>query len=310
MGAEWGSWWLVWNTLCRGWEESPYIYQTLGSIATSYIREIGVPSSLYIDDRHLGEMWEPVPGARSSYQAAMAGVVLAIAVLTELGYFINTKKSVALPTQRLVFLGHLVDTVRETFSMPENKKQKFATLRDAILLERTVSLNTLQRFQGKCISLSLMVPAAKLYTRQIACTISQFSHCAKPIPMIGDLRQQVEHWRFIDHWGGCLPWRKEEHSVVKVIFSGASLAQWGCVFSTPLGVRTAGDYFNSEKTSTDIAVKRAMPCFTQSDPSKQGSRTAELTPKWTIAPYTTLGRVKDLTTKLLTGLSNFYLRQL
>lgn len=232
VGAEWGGWWLVWNTLCLGWRESPYIYQTLGSVATSYIQEIGVPSS-YIDDRHLGELWGPVPGARSSYQAALAGVVLAIAVLTELGYFINTKKSVALPTQRLVFLGHLVDTARETFSMPEDKKQKFATLRDAILLERTVSLNTLQRFEGKCISLSLMVPAAKLYTRQIACTISQFSHCAKPIPMIGDLRQEVEHWRFIDHWGGCLPWRKEEHSVVKVIFSDASLAQWGGVLSTP-----------------------------------------------------------------------------
>ena len=261
VGAEWGGWWLVWNTLCRGWKESPYIYQTLGSVATSYIREIGVPSSLYIDNRHLGELWRPVPGARSSYQATLAGVVLAIAVLTELGYFINTKKSVALPTQRLVFLGHLVDTARETLSMPEDKKQKFATLRDAILLERTVSLNTLQRFQGKYISLSLMVHAAKLYTRQIACTMPQFSSCAKPIPMIGDLRQEVEHWRFIDHWRGCLPWQKEEHSVVKVIFSDASLAQRGGVLSTPLGIRTAGDYFNSEKTSTDIAVRELWPAL-------------------------------------------------
>ena len=99
VGAEWGGWWLVWNTLCQGWKERPYIYQTLGSAATSYIREIGVPSSQYIDDRHLGELWGPVPGAHSSYQAALAAVVLAIAVLTELGYFINTEKSVALPTQ-------------------------------------------------------------------------------------------------------------------------------------------------------------------------------------------------------------------
>ena len=106
-----------------------------------------------------------------------------------------------------------------------------------------------------------MVHAAKLYTRQIACTISQFSPCAKPIPMIGDLRQEVEHWRFIDHWGGCLPWRKEEHSVVKVIFSDASLAQWGGVLSTPLGIRTAGDYFHSEKTSMDIAVRELWPAL-------------------------------------------------
>lgn len=127
--------------LCQGWKESPCIYQTLGAVATSYIREVGVPSSQYIDDRHVGELWG-VPGACSSYQAALSGVVLAIAVLTKLGYFINTEKSVALPTQRLVFLAHLVDTVRETFSTPEDKKEKFTTFRDVVLLERTVSLNT------------------------------------------------------------------------------------------------------------------------------------------------------------------------
>jgi len=75
--------------------------------------------------------------------------------------------------------------------------------------------------------------------------------------MIGDLRQEIEHWRFIDNWGGCLPWRKEEHSVIKVIFSNASLAQWGGVLSTPQGIRTAGDYFKSEIMSTDIAVKES-----------------------------------------------------
>ena len=62
MGAEWGGWWLVWNTLCQIWKESPYIDQT---VATSYIREIGFSSSQYIDDRHLGELWGPSPGARS-----------------------------------------------------------------------------------------------------------------------------------------------------------------------------------------------------------------------------------------------------
>ena len=102
-----------------------------------------------------------------------------------------------------------------------------------------------------------MVPAAKLYTHQIARAISQFSHCAKPIPVIGDLRQEVEHWRVIYHWEGCLPWRKEEHSVLKVVFSDAYLAQWGGVLSTPQGIGTAGDYFNSEIMSTDIAVNES-----------------------------------------------------
>ena len=149
------------------------------------------------------------------------------------------------------------DTVRETFSIPEDKKQKFITLRDSILRERTVSLNTLQRFQGKCISFSLMVPAAKLYTRQIARAISQFNTSIKPIPMTGDLRTEIEHWRFIDNWEGCLSWRKEDHSVLKVVFSDASLVQWDGILSSPQGIRTAGDHFHGDTTSTDIAVKES-----------------------------------------------------
>ena len=157
-------------------------------------REMGTPCSQCIDDRHLGEFWGPAPTVRTSDPAALAGVLLAIAVLTELGYFINSKKSVAIPSQRLVFLGHLVDTIRETFSVPEDKKQKFIPLRESVLCEKSVLLYNLQRFLGKCISLSLMVPAAKLYTRQIAGNISQFSHSIRPIPMTGALHQEIEHW--------------------------------------------------------------------------------------------------------------------
>ena len=55
-----------------------------------------------------------------------------------------------------------MDTVRQTFSIPEEKKQKFVALREEILSLEQVPLNMLQRFQGKCVSLTLMVPAAQL----------------------------------------------------------------------------------------------------------------------------------------------------
>ena len=60
MSAEWGGWWLVWRTLPKGWKESPYVYQTLGSVATNALRELGLPRSQYIDDIHLGELWGSV----------------------------------------------------------------------------------------------------------------------------------------------------------------------------------------------------------------------------------------------------------
>ena len=78
-----------------------------------------------------------------------------------------------------------------------------------MLSSKFASLNELQRFQGKWISLTLMAPAAQLYTRVVAHAIS---HCQKqgtPIPLDGDFREEILHWRFLDIWTGFVPWRTE-----------------------------------------------------------------------------------------------------
>ena len=56
MGFQWGGWWFINNVLPFGWKISPYIYQSLGMIATQEIRNQGIPCCQYIDDRHLGQL--------------------------------------------------------------------------------------------------------------------------------------------------------------------------------------------------------------------------------------------------------------
>ena len=170
----------------------------------------------------------------------------------------HISKCVHIPTQRLIFLGHLVDTIRQTFSIPEDKKEKFIALREEILSLERVTLNMLQRFQGKCIFLTLMVPAAQLYTRVVARAISRCQRLGVPIKLEGDLRAEILHWRFLDSWTGCVPWRAEEHKVVKLLGSHASQSRWGATLSLPGGVETTGDYFSEDLGHKDIAVKEAF----------------------------------------------------
>ena len=257
MGAEWGGWWLVWRTLPQGWKESPYVYQTLGSVATNALRELGLPCSQYIDDRHLGELWGSVEKRSSSLNAANAAFFVAATILTQLGYFLHLGKCVPVPTQRLIFLGHFVDTTRQTFSIPEDKKEKFIALRESMLSSKFVSLNELQRFQGKCISLTLMVPAAQLYTRVVAHAISRCQKQGTPIPLDGDLREEILHWRFLDTWTGFVPWRTEEHRVLRTIASDASQSRWGATLSLPNGIVSVGDYFGLDMDERDIVTKEA-----------------------------------------------------
>ena len=44
---EWGGWWLVNATLPFGWKQSAFIYHLTGFAASSVIRDLGIPCSLY-----------------------------------------------------------------------------------------------------------------------------------------------------------------------------------------------------------------------------------------------------------------------
>ena len=59
-GMQWGGWYWSYNKIPFGWKVSPYVYHTMGLLATNYFRSIGVPCSLYFDDRHNGQLQVPL----------------------------------------------------------------------------------------------------------------------------------------------------------------------------------------------------------------------------------------------------------
>ena len=70
-------------------------------------------------------------------------------LLVEEGYFIGLDKSQSTPSTCVRFLGFICDSERQVFVIPQDKRNKFATLREDILSSPFVSLKTLQRFSGK-----------------------------------------------------------------------------------------------------------------------------------------------------------------
>ena len=56
VGFQWNGFWFVCTTLPFGWKISPYIYHTIGPVASRYLSARGIPCSLYIDDRLNGEL--------------------------------------------------------------------------------------------------------------------------------------------------------------------------------------------------------------------------------------------------------------
>ena len=133
------------------WLEGQCVYHKLVLEVSGAARSIGVPVSQYIDDWHMGQLFTaPLRMTRGpSFQRALAAAYIMCYLLVEAGYFIGLDKSQSTPSTCVCFLGFVCDSVRQAFVVPQEKRNKFATLREEILSSPFVSLKTLQRF---CLS--------------------------------------------------------------------------------------------------------------------------------------------------------------
>ena len=260
-GLEWSGWYFVFNTLPFGWKASAYLYHSVGLVATSYIRSHGVPCSQYIDDRHFGQLQirrNAPPCSWSDFQRAQAALYIACYILLDLGYFIGLKKSTLVPTQAPIFLGYITDSVKTAFLMPPDKKIKFASLREDLLSHKTVSLKSLQKFVGKINSFTLVVPAARLFSRVACLAMSRASKSPRAIPVSRELKAEFEHWRFLDSWSGFLPWKDEKHFQLDV-FSDASDSGWGGILRLPDQPRQElHGHWDLSESDLPIVVKEAL----------------------------------------------------
>ena len=191
----------------------------------------------------------------SNFQLAQMAAFIACFVVISLGYFIGFKKSCLTPSTARRLLGYICDSEKQAFLLPQDKKDKFAELREAILSKKSVSVKTLQKF-AKTTSFALLVPAAKLYSNSMYQAISRASKTSCPqIKLLPTLRNEISHWRFLDSWQGFLPWKDESHLQVQ-LFSDASNFGWGgCLFSPGLPKVVIRGYWDEAVRGRPIIVK-------------------------------------------------------
>ena len=153
-------------------------------------------------------------------------------VLTGLGYFLGLEKFISSPATRLQYLGMLIDTNEQDFIVPQDKRQRFAELREFILgCKTSVSLKSIQKMMGKCNSFSLAFPGAKFYVREMAAAIGKAGH-GREVSFTQGLRKELEFGGFLDTWDKCVPWRQERR-VSLVMSTDASSYRWAVIFHFP-----------------------------------------------------------------------------
>ena len=53
--------------------------------------------------------------------------------------------------------------------------------------------------------MALAVAVARLYTSEINLALSRAVRSSRPVKLSGPLRQELEHWLFLETWDGILP---------------------------------------------------------------------------------------------------------
>ena len=162
-----------------------------------------------------------------------------------------------MPRKIVPYLGFLCDSSREVFHLILEKKEKFLDLIEQTLTCSTVSVKSLQRLVSKCVSFSLVVPGALLFTREMNNAVSKALRTSRPIKLYEALREEISHWLFLRAWDDPLPWRDERHIRISLA-TDASASGWGG--SVTLGDRTVetADYWTKEEQELDISVKEAL----------------------------------------------------
>ena len=201
-GIQYGGYFMTYTTIPFGFKASPFIYQTIGMNVTSYLRGLGVLNILYIDDRFVvTEIKRELDEDASLIEGLKLSYVL-LELLTRLGYTLSLKKCSLDPSRCKKFLGFFVDSEKQAFILPQDKRLKFSDLREFILSRKEIDLRTLQRFSGKCISMSIAVPGCKLFCSEVNSGISFSVRNSKSVQVSNALRAELEHWRFLDNWSG------------------------------------------------------------------------------------------------------------
>ena len=223
--------------LPNGLSSAPRLFTKLLKPVMATLRQQGFVSSVYIDDLFL---------EGPTKEHCLANIECTSQLLNQLGFCINTKKSVTVPTQRLQHLGFIFDTTTMTLSANADKVEK---LKAACLLlknEENCTIRQLAQLIGVLISNTPAVKYGKLHYRQLELEKIQALKANKGC-FDATCSLSSEAILELDWWLNSIDEAYEDlvtSPIDKVIFTDSSLIGWGAVCGSE---KAAGQWSSSEK---------------------------------------------------------------
>lgn len=235
-----------------GLASAPRAFTKLLKPIVALLRRLGVRVVIYLDDMLF---------LNQRKELLVVDMNTALWLLEHLGFLINWEKSNLSPTQKLEFLGMLLDSVQMTVSLPEKKTQSIQSDCRDMLRKGVTSVRNLAKLIGKLTSSVLAVSPAPLNYRRLQMQKSRAllqskQNYAANITLPDECRQELAWWiENLQNWNG-----KAMISPAPdmVITTDSSLKGWG---ATCEGVTTQGLWKSSESKKHINALELTAAFF-------------------------------------------------
>ena len=218
LGFAWGGCYYVFTVLPFGLSTACYMFTKLLRPLVRYWRGQGIRIVVYLDDG-LG-------AATGKTEAANISKIVQ-STLEQAGFVLNREKSVWQPTQRLQWLGFVIDMTLGQIEVPQAKISGLLDLLGKTAHATHVSARQLASIVGKIISMGLAVgPVSRLMTRSLYALLeSRIAWCGL-LALPEEARKELEFWstNLADYKAQPI-WHSP--SAVRVVYSDASDTGYG-----------------------------------------------------------------------------------
>ena len=227
------------NCLPFGLCTAPRVFTKILKPAMEMLRSLSIRLVVYMDDMLL---------MAESRQKLTEHVQLTLFLLENLGFVVNSKKSILVPSQEIEFLGMIVNSISMDLKLPGEKIRKIRQEAHHLLNQTQPTAQLLSQLLGKLNATSPALQMAPLFCRSLQiCLKKALSDNQQNYQAVVQLSPQaledLQWWELhLSSWNGK---SLITQSASMTITSDASLQGWG---ATCNGNRTRGPWSPSEQS--------------------------------------------------------------
>jgi ribonuclease HI len=158
LGIKYGKTYLAFLKLCFGLRNAPEVFHRFSGSIVRWAKKLGIPQLVYF----LDDFW----GYASSMPTAVQQQNIFLALLEALGVKVKASKLVT-PTQVILFLGIIIDTIEMVLKLDKDKVKKVYRVIDEFCEAKTPSVSNARSLAGLLNHVTVVIPALKPWMRAV-----------------------------------------------------------------------------------------------------------------------------------------------